>query len=205
MNFNKIRHIAFVFLVFSGLWACQGAMAAVQITSWEAPSFAPPRSSSVTQSLDKVNLNRSVDPITGIELVDVKAVIFSMPAPTTNAGAIAMNAVTRQDVVAAVELAIQGLPLVYPNPVHFLSPAGADLGYRLTKDGDIDIQLYDMLGHEVFSGHFPPMTPGGTGAYNHVAINRSTLLGQSLAAGVYFYFISSQGKLLGKGKMGVVP
>ncbi len=101
------------------------------------------------------------------------------------------------------QVAITGLPLVYPNPSHW--PQGATLGYNLNKDADIDIHIFDMTGTQVAIANRTATNEGGKSGYNRLRIDPSTLYGYELSSGVYFYFISHQGRLLGKGKMAVVP
>lgn len=94
--------------------------------------------------------------------------------------------------------------LFYPNP--FRLEDGAVLGYRLNRgDMDISIRMYDMRGNQIFR---KDITAGSTGAqygYNKVLFNRSVLGHGNLPAGIYFYVIMHDGKVIGKGKAGVRP
>lgn len=119
----------------------------------------------------------------------------------------------------ATVLGLDNPPLAFPNPFSMtrsINPgygqAGTQVGYRLTKNASagIEIQLYDMFGNRIMKKYISPGQPGtqrltadGTN-YNKVPITMSDI-GYQLSNGVYFYFIFSEGKLLGKGKFLVVP
>lgn len=98
---------------------------------------------------------------------------------------------------------IIGKPLVYPNP--FSLSQGAELGYRLSRNADVEIRIFDMRANQIFSDKYVAGGFGGIGAYNKLQINRLTFGGYDLSSGVYFFVISSEGKVIGKGKFVVVP
>jgi hypothetical protein len=108
--------------------------------------------------------------------------------------------VTAKDVASAVI----GPVLNYPNP--FPISTGTDIGYELSKSMDIQIYIYDIFSHLIYREEIPAGTPGaiGTPAYNTVHIDQNKV-GRGLPVSAYFYFIVSEGKVLGKGKMAIVP
>jgi len=94
--------------------------------------------------------------------------------------------------------------LVYPSP--FRQESGAKLGYGLSKDMDITIQFYDMLANKILDKSFKSATPGGKIGYNLVTIDKNDFgTNVNLSAGVYFYLIIFEGKVLAKGKTAIVP
>ncbi|MFC1546232.1 T9SS type A sorting domain-containing protein [bacterium] len=105
----------------------------------------------------------------------------------------------------AVEPKIIGTPLNYPNP--FKLAQGTHIGYELSKDMDIEIQIYDMLGHRICKKQIKSGEQGGKGAgyYNKVAVTQDTFEGYDLSQGIYFYVIIHDGTVLGKGKMSIIP
>ena len=95
--------------------------------------------------------------------------------------------------------------LCYPNP--FRLEDGGHIGYRLSKDMDIQIRLYDMGGNEVWRKECPKGQQGGYGqltGYNKVPITTSDL-GGSLPVGPYLFVILHNGEVLGKEKLVIRP
>jgi len=101
--------------------------------------------------------------------------------------------------------AVIGDALVFPNPFRQSTNIGGVLGYELSKDLDIEIQIYNMFAQKVAQVSFNSGSHGGTKGYNRVQINKSALDGVELSAGVYFYLIINDGDVLARGKMGVKP
>ena len=85
----------------------------------------------------------------------------------------------------------------YPNP--FKSAAGTRIGYKLSKDMNIKIRIYDLQGYEIFTISCPLGHTGGSTGYNKVMIT------EHLNPGVYLYLIIHEGKVLGKSRMMVQP
>ena len=53
-----------------------------------------------------------------------------------------------------VEAAVIGTPLVYPNPFKFSTDSGGILAYTLSKDMEMEIQIYNMLAQRIFKNFF---------------------------------------------------
>ena len=103
-----------------------------------------------------------------------------------------------------VEAKIVGKPLAYPNP--FRASSGTEIGYELSKPLDIEIHVYNMLGHLVAKKIIFENDPdGGTDGWNTVAFGKSDIEGVSFSSGAYFYLIVNDGAVLGKGKLAVTP
>lgn len=98
---------------------------------------------------------------------------------------------------------IIGPLLIYPNPFRFAD--GAHIGYRLGDNMDITLQIYSFSGYLIASKTFlAGQEEGALSNYNHVPIN-SISLGLTLPAGVYLYLLLSEGKVIAKDKMVVLP
>ena len=98
---------------------------------------------------------------------------------------------------------IIGPLLIYPNPFRFAD--GAHIGYRLGDNMDITLQIYSFSGYLISSKTFiAGQEEGALSNYNHVPIN-SLSLGLTLPAGVYLYLLISEGKVIAKDKMVVLP
>ena len=103
-----------------------------------------------------------------------------------------------------VEASIVGKALAYPNP--YKASEGTQIGYELSKPLDIEIHVYNMLGHLVAKKFIDEGDEaGGINGWNTVAFGKDDIQGVSFSAGAYFYLIINNGKVLGKGKMAVTP
>jgi hypothetical protein len=105
----------------------------------------------------------------------------------------------------SAEAAVLGRALFYPSP--FKISNGSKLGYRLSKDMNIEVRIYNLRAHEVFRETYNSGTPGGRSSlsdyYNKVSFDSSNL--GDLPAGIYFYLIMNDGKVLSKGKFAILP
>ena len=101
------------------------------------------------------------------------------------------------------DVKLVGPALFYPNP--FRLSTGAELGYRLSKNADIQLRIFDMRGNQILKTEYQAGTIGGLAIYNKRTFNRSTLGGYDLSSGVYFFVLSSGQKVIGKGKFVVIP
>ena len=94
-------------------------------------------------------------------------------------------------------------PLNYPNP--FQLKNGTTIGYKLTQDIDIKIEIYNAFGHKILTKNIKAGANGGSASqYNRVTISYNDF-NYDLPAGPYFYTILSAGELLGKGRMAIIP
>ncbi len=122
-----------------------------------------------------------------------------------NSGRSDVSAITSSIDFEDVTAAVIGKALVYPNPFRQNSVKGGILGYELSKPMDIEIHMYDMMGHLIVKRTFNEGADGGKFGYNKLRLNEDLLEKTSLSAGVYFFLIMNNGTLLKKGKMAVKP
>lgn len=99
--------------------------------------------------------------------------------------------------------AINGPLLNYPNPFS-ISKSSTRIGYKLTQDADIKLEIYSVDGYKIYERDFVAGQNGGNKNYNRIEINRS-VLGNDVSPGVYYYVLIYDGSLLAKSKMVVVP
>ncbi len=111
------------------------------------------------------------------------------------------NSVASADAVVKSE--ILGKVLFYPNPIRQVD--NPKLWYELSKNMDVEIRLYDMLARMILKSQFPSGTDGGRAGVNVVQITMDTFAGYKLSSGVYFAVIMSEGRVLGKGKVAILP
>ncbi len=108
------------------------------------------------------------------------------------------------------ELKVLGSPLCYPSP--FRPAYGTELRFTMNRDAEVQIRIYDMAATQVYQGNFPkggvfspsPSDRLGVLGINSLKISQA-LLGSDMSAGVYFVLIMSDGKILAKTKVAVIP
>ena len=122
-----------------------------------------------------------------------------------NSGSSESSAITSRIDFEGVPAAVIGKALVYPNPFRQNSVKGGILGYELSKPMDVEIHVYDMMGHLIVKRTFNEGADGGNVGYNKLRLNEDLLEKTPLSAGVYFFLIMNNGALLKKGKMAVKP
>ena len=98
---------------------------------------------------------------------------------------------------------IIGQALVYPNP--FRATEGAQYGYELAEDMDVKVHVFNSMGRLVQKSEYTSGETGGQSGYNKVAVNSQSAFGKQLPAGAYFFVLSSNGDIIGKGKFAIVP
>ena len=89
-----------------------------------------------------------------------------------------------------------------PNP--FKLDQGTTLVYELNRPAPIQLLIYNQFGHRVLFEHYSSGVEGGKVHKNYVNISRRNFSGLDLPKGVYFYVLSSEGHVLGKGKMAII-
>lgn len=105
---------------------------------------------------------------------------------------------------SSIKAEIIGRPLNFPNP--FRASTGTKIGYQLSKPMDIDIKIYNSFAYLVHEIHIDAGQQGATdSAYNKVDLNAYGFNDVPKSSGVYFYVIMTEGKVIGKGKMVVLP
>ncbi len=151
---------------------------------------------------DKKFLNtRFFNPSTAWANANSRALVaFSFTTTRTPAGI----AFSTPAATASVQVRIE--PLFYPNP--FRLDDGAELGYQLSKESDVEVRIYTMFGKECFRDFYSKGSNGGFGGdltYNKIRFNRASFGGQYLPVGVYLFLLISEGKILGKGRFAIKP
>jgi hypothetical protein len=117
-----------------------------------------------------------------------------------------INSTEQPTTNSTTEVALDGRALNYPNPFSFARDGGTTLGYRLTAPGEIVLEVYDMFANKIFDKQFPKNQNGGwTLDYNRVELSSLDFGSSNVPAGIYYYTLSHEGRLLGKGKMAVIP
>jgi hypothetical protein len=109
--------------------------------------------------------------------------------------------------VEAADLEIKGPIANSPNPFNPRKQPTA-ISYVLTKDSDINIDIFNMRGERVWHYRAPAGAQGGIVGKNVVEWDGMTAFKASASEGVYFLYISGtvkgQSKMLGKTKMAVI-
>ena len=101
---------------------------------------------------------------------------------------------------------IIGNVLNYPNPVK--KGANTFIGYKLSTAMPIEILIYDSTGYLIFKTNFSSNqlnASKGEGFYNKVNLRNAGFNTENFSTGIYFYIVLSEGKVLGKGKLAIIP
>ncbi|MCX5726697.1 MAG: carboxypeptidase regulatory-like domain-containing protein [Candidatus Saganbacteria bacterium] len=96
---------------------------------------------------------------------------------------------------------IVGTPYNYPNPFKPASGEKTTILYSLSTNTDAKLYIYDVTGKLVTSLLCPAGTLGGWKGENPIEWDGKGQLGRFCGNGVYIYFITSNGKVLGKGQL----
>ncbi len=104
---------------------------------------------------------------------------------------------------AEIQAEVIGKPLFYPNPARQID--NPKLWYVLSKNMDVEIRIYDMMANMILKSQFPAGSQGGKEGSNWLALSMNTFDQFSLSAGVYFVLVMHDGKVLGKGKVAIIP
>jgi hypothetical protein len=116
--------------------------------------------------------------------------------------------VENETITSSVEpLRMVGNLLNFPNP--FQLKNGTTIRYQLNQDAAIEIRIYDQFANEILRETYAFGTNGGKGNLlnftNSIELKRESFNTPNVPAGIYFYTILNEGKVLGKGKMAIVP
>jgi len=101
------------------------------------------------------------------------------------------------------EVRIIGPLLNYPNP--FKMRDGTIIGYELSREAEIDFYVYDIYGHQIYHRRIASTEDGGLQGYHPFNFSSDDINGIYIPAAAYFYFVVHEGRVLGKGKMVVIP
>ena len=96
-----------------------------------------------------------------------------------------------------IEASVIGEFLAYPSK--FSKRTGTTIGYRLAKDTDVEISVYNLRGYKVYAAEYMAGFYGGSSGYNKVPFTKP------LDSGVYIMVIVNNKKLLAKTKIMVLP
>lgn len=131
----------------------------------------------------------------------VLGVNFKNTVQSELVGKAVTDAQIQQDDEVAAE--VLGKPLFYPNPARQVE--NPKLYYVLSKNMDVEIRVYDMMANMILKTQFPAGSQGGKSGSNWLTISNNTFDQYQLSAGVYFVLIMHDGKVLGKGKVAIIP
>ncbi|MBU0687193.1 MAG: metallophosphoesterase [Candidatus Margulisbacteria bacterium] len=112
-------------------------------------------------------------------------------------------------VAAAGDAAITSRALNFPNP---FAPStgtvgvvgGTNIGYTLSKNANVKIMIFDIMGTKLREINCATGATGGTVGYNEVYFDGLTNSGLTLGNGIYIYLLTIDGKVKAKGKLTVI-
>ncbi|OGC21686.1 hypothetical protein A2291_08135 [candidate division WOR-1 bacterium RIFOXYB2_FULL_42_35] len=98
--------------------------------------------------------------------------------------------------------AVTGTPMNYPNPFKPSSQL-TTINYTLTQDTNVKFYIYDLARQTIYSADYAGGTTGGSLGENEITWNGRDAANNLVANGVYVYFITLDGKILGSGEISV--
>jgi len=98
---------------------------------------------------------------------------------------------------------LEGIALAYPNPMS-LSAGGGNIGYKLSKNMEIEIRIYDMLSNTIFQQTYEEGVNGGKAGWNNPEFSVTQLNNIEVPVGVYIYLLLYEGNVISRGKIGVL-
>jgi flagellar hook assembly protein FlgD len=106
-------------------------------------------------------------------------------------------------VVMAGDVTVLETPLNYPNPFNPSLDGTTAISYKLSKDSDITVAIYDIAGNKIWQENRLSGSEGGKGGYNEVTWNGKNMSGELVGNGMYLLMIinTSDNKVLGRGKI----
>lgn len=102
------------------------------------------------------------------------------------------------------EVGMIGDPLNYPNPFSPLKGEKTYFAYVLSRDAEITIFLYNILGQPLWKKTFRAGEEGGKAGYNEMGWGALSDFGDILGNGIYIYKFVYNNKIIGRGKLTVL-
>ena len=99
-------------------------------------------------------------------------------------------------------ISIQGNPLSFPNP--YPGSGNLNIGYALSKDSTVTLAIYDLTGTMLMKKVFPEASNGAKTGYNEIVLNGQTDGIGSYGNGIYVFFLTAEGRIIGRGKIVVI-
>lgn len=149
----------------------------------------------------KAGSSAAVDMKNGSKQLMVLGVDFKGTVQANNVTSVVVESLEIEQ--KGVAAAVLGKPLFYPNPAK--QADNPKLWYVLSKNMDIEIQIYDMMSNMILQSEFVAGSQGAKAGTNWLSITDNTFDQHKLSAGVYFVLIMNAGKVLGKGKVAILP
>ncbi len=108
------------------------------------------------------------------------------------------------------DISVTSTPKNYPNPFKPKNNETTKITYNLSDDSNITIMIFDMTGNIIkkimaFAGEETPsgIGLGGRQGYNEVEWDGTSLFSSKIGNGVYPFFITYSGKIIGSGQVAV--
>lgn len=133
----------------------------------------------------------------------IMSVSFSNFSSSSAETVIELLEANKKQLEATIEAKVIGKALMVPNPARQVDEPR--LYYVLSKNMNIDFKLYDMMARMLFSTTFVAGSDGGREGVNWLKIGPNSFEGFAMPAGVYFFLLMHEGKVLAKGKVAIIP
>ena len=198
------RHLVLLWVCCVGLCVSTGTVYANEVDSLffnRLLHFGTNVPDAFKAAKSETNLNGDTSNSGGIQVLSLG--YRSLAKGGLSSAQVAVIVAQEAAIDAAIAPEVIGKALFYPNPAR--QEDDAKLGYQLSKNMDIELEMYDMMANRIFKNTFLAGTNGGKAGYNKLKLDLDTFSGYFLSAGVYFYLLMHDGKVLAKGKVAVIP
>ncbi|MEA3494012.1 MAG: T9SS type A sorting domain-containing protein [Candidatus Margulisiibacteriota bacterium] len=98
---------------------------------------------------------------------------------------------------------VDGTVFNFPNP-YDPGTGNTEIGYRLNKDANITVYLFNSLGQRVWKREYAAGSEGGHAGYNFILWDGKSDFGDMVGNGIYFIRVVAGGSIVGKGKLAVI-
>lgn len=161
-----------------------------------------------TGVLNYIQTNKGTDFDQKVDINDTSDALIVKSYGFKNTGNLAsnlivVNSIAAQSLEDEEPLTITKPLLNYPNPAR--QQDGVEIRYGLSKDADIELQIYDMMANLIFKNQFNKGAEGARQGYNRLYLTSQSFNGYALSAGIYFYLLVNNGVVIAKSKMAIVP
>jgi phage protein U len=108
---------------------------------------------------------------------------------------------TMEAIIKTGGVQVIGKPINYPNPFSPMSGGTTSIQYILSKDAAITLVIYDTNGHQIKRVRYGAGTAGGRGGTNQAEWNGTSVGGDIVGNGMYFYKIISGDEIIASGTL----
>lgn len=144
-----------------------------------------------------------IEPVISDTELAINDIIFSPVYLISQSGRLNLEPPDEIALNSDITLKVIGGLYNYPNPFSF-SKGQTEIGYRLSKEADLTLEIYNLTGQKVYTLDIS-RSDYGQARYNKIPFSKASLKGEWLAPGAYLFVLIHNGKVIAKNRMVIVP